>query len=59
MAEGKGEELKGRAKEAAGAVTGDEETAREGRKEQRSGKLKQAKEKVSDAAEDVKDSLTR
>jgi uncharacterized protein YjbJ (UPF0337 family) len=59
MAEGKAEELKGRAKEAAGAVTGDEETAREGRKEQRTGKMKQAKEKVGDAAKDVKEGLSR
>jgi uncharacterized protein YjbJ (UPF0337 family) len=57
-ADGKGKELKGRVKEAAGALTGDEETAKEGRKDQRSGKLEQAKEKIGDAAEDVKEGLT-
>lgn len=59
MAEGKSEEMKGRMKEAGGALTGDEETAREGRKEQREGKMEQAKEKVGDAVEDVKDGLRR
>jgi uncharacterized protein YjbJ (UPF0337 family) len=59
MAEGKGEELKGRAKEAAGAVTGDKETAREGRRDQRKGKMEQAKDKAGDAVEDMKDGLSR
>jgi uncharacterized protein YjbJ (UPF0337 family) len=57
MADGKGEEMKGRMKEAGGALTGDKETAREGRKEQREGKMEQAKDKMGDAAKDVKDGL--
>lgn len=41
MAEGKGEELEGRAKEAVGDLTGDESLEREGRVEQASGTIKQ------------------
>ena len=52
-------ELKGRAKEAAGALTDDQDLKREGRADQRGGKLKQAGEKVKDAAEDVKDAIRK
>jgi uncharacterized protein YjbJ (UPF0337 family) len=56
---GKMDEMKGRAKEAGGAVTGDDELRREGRQDQAKGKLQQAGEKARDAAEDVKDSLKK
>jgi uncharacterized protein YjbJ (UPF0337 family) len=56
---GKAQELKGRAKEAAGAVTGDDEKRAEGRADQASGKARQAGEKLRDAAEDAKDALKK
>ena len=56
---GKVQEGKGRLKEAAGAVTGDDEKAREGRDDQAKGKMRQAGEKVSDAIDDVKDALRK
>ena len=46
---GKSEELKGRVKEAAGALTGDEKLKREGQLDQASGQIKQAAEKMVDA----------
>jgi uncharacterized protein YjbJ (UPF0337 family) len=49
----KGEQLKGRAKEAAGAATDDESLRREGRADQTKGSAKQAGEKVKDAAKSV------
>ena len=52
---GKAQEPKGRAKEAAGAVRGDDEQRAEGREDQAEGKIRQAGEKVRDAVEDVKD----
>ena len=45
---GKIDELKGRAKEAAGAATDDDKLRDEGRKDQAQGKLRQAGEKVKD-----------
>jgi uncharacterized protein YjbJ (UPF0337 family) len=54
---GKAQELKGRAKEAAGAVRGDEEQKDEGRADQAKGKARQAGEKMRGAAEDMKDAL--
>jgi len=48
MASGKSDELKGRVKEAAGALTGDEELKREGRVDQVVGKIKQTVEHVID-----------
>ena len=48
MASGKTDELKGRVKEAAGALTGDRKLAREGRTDQTVGKIKQNVEKVID-----------
>ena len=56
---GKTDEIKGRVKEAAGAVSGDDELRREGRDDQAEGKLRQAGEKARDAAEDVKDALKK
>ena len=50
-AENKAEDMRGRAKEAAGAVTGDEELKNEGRGDQASAHLK-------DKVEDVKDAVT-
>jgi uncharacterized protein YjbJ (UPF0337 family) len=46
--EGAMDKLKGRAKEAAGAVTGDEKTKGEGRADQQSGTFKEKKGKVKD-----------
>jgi uncharacterized protein YjbJ (UPF0337 family) len=51
---GKSDELKGRVKEAAGALTGDKKLKREGRADQTVGKIKQQVEKVLDK---VKDSI--
>lgn len=53
--ENKGEELKGRAKEALGDVTGNEQWQAEGKAEQAKGALKQAGEKVKDAVKSVTD----
>lgn len=55
MASGKSDELKGRVKEAAGALTGDKQLKREGKADQVVGKIKQKVEKVVDK---VKDALT-
>jgi uncharacterized protein YjbJ (UPF0337 family) len=55
----KGEELKGRAKEAAGAVTDDDELKNEGRADQAKSSVKQAGEHVKDAADDVKDAFKK
>lgn len=54
MGEHKGEQFKGRAKEAAGDVTGDKDLQREGKVDQGSASVKK---KVSDAADSVKDAL--
>ena len=61
-AKNKAEELKGRGKEAAGSVTGDDELKAEGKGDQASADTKQ---KIADAADavkgkidDVKDKLT-
>jgi predicted ArsR family transcriptional regulator/uncharacterized protein YjbJ (UPF0337 family) len=56
---GKMDEAKGRAKEAAGAVGGDDELRREGRQDQTKGKLQQAADKARDAVDDVKDALKK
>jgi uncharacterized protein YjbJ (UPF0337 family) len=54
MASGKSDELKGRVKEAAGALTGDQKLKREGKVDEAAGKIKQKASKVIDK---VKDSL--
>lgn len=54
MATGKTDELKGRVKEAAGALTGDAKLKREGRVDQAVGKMKQ---KTGKALDKVKDGL--
>lgn len=55
MAGGKSDELKGRVKEAAGALTGDKKLKREGKTDQAVGKIKQ---KVEKAIDKVKDTLS-
>ena len=56
MGEHKGEELKGRIKEAGGDLTGDKDLEREGKVDQGSAKVK---DKVGDAADKIKDTFTR
>jgi len=53
MAGGKTDELKGRVKEAAGALTDDAKLKREGQLDQAVGKLKQATDKMLDKAKDA------
>jgi uncharacterized protein YjbJ (UPF0337 family) len=53
MAGGKSDEVKGRLKEAAGALTGDKKLKREGRADQAVGKIKQKMEKVIDKVKDA------
>jgi uncharacterized protein YjbJ (UPF0337 family) len=51
--DGKAEEIKGRVKEAAGALTGDKDLKREGKIDQAAGKAKQAVNKAIDKAKEV------
>ena len=53
MTSGKTDELKGRVKEAAGALTDDAKLKREGRVEQMLGKVKQKAEKAIDKIKDA------
>jgi uncharacterized protein YjbJ (UPF0337 family) len=53
MTSGKTDELKGRVKEAAGALTGDAKLMREGKTDQVVGKIKQTVEKVIDKVNDA------
>ena len=53
MAGGKTEEIKGRVKEAAGILTGDEKLKQEGQLDQKVGQIKQAADKIIDAAKDA------
>ncbi len=53
MTTGKTDELKGRVKEAAGALAGDAKLKREGRADQAVGKMKKKAEKVLDKLKDV------
>ena len=53
MASGKTDELKGRVKEAAGALTGDDKLKQEGKTDQTVGKIKQNVEKVVDKVKDA------
>lgn len=61
--EGKKDELKGRAKEAAGDLTEDEELEAEGKTDKAAGKVKQglddAKRKGEEAVDKAKDKLRR
>jgi uncharacterized protein YjbJ (UPF0337 family) len=54
---GKSEELKGRVKEAAGALTDDDKLRREGQIDQASGKVKKAVEKVVDKTREAAEKL--
>jgi uncharacterized protein YjbJ (UPF0337 family) len=58
-ADNKGQDLKGRAKEAAGSVTGDDDLKNEGRGDQAESSVKQAGEKAKDAVSDVKDAFKK
>ena len=53
MSSGKTDELKGRVKEAAGALTGDAKLKREGKADQAVGKIKQQADKVIDKIKDA------
>ena len=53
MASGKTDELKGRVKEAAGALTGDAKLKREGKTDQAVGKIQQQAEKVIEKVKDT------
>jgi uncharacterized protein YjbJ (UPF0337 family) len=53
MASGKTDELKGRVKEAAGALTGNDKLKREGKTDQAVGKIKQQADKVIDKVKDA------
>jgi uncharacterized protein YjbJ (UPF0337 family) len=57
--ENKGQDLKGRAKEAAGSITGDDDLKNEGRADQAESSVKQAGEKVKDAVGDIKDAFKK
>lgn len=54
----KAEELKGKAKEAGGSVTGDDELKNEGKADQASSAVKKGVEDLKDAAAGLKDKLT-
>lgn len=53
----KAEELKGKVKQGAGDVTGDEELRAEGEADETKSHFKQAGERVKDAAKNVKDAF--
>ncbi len=53
MTGGKTDELKGRVKEAAGALTGDDRLKREGQVDQAVGKVKQKASKMIDKVKDA------
>ena len=53
MASGKSDELKGRVKEAAGALSGNKKLKREGKADQAVGKVKQKLKKVVDEVKDA------
>ncbi|MBY0275504.1 CsbD family protein [Candidatus Binatia bacterium] len=55
MTSGKSDELKGRVKEAAGALTGNKKLKREGKADQVVGKVKQTVEKVVDKVKEAID----
>ena len=56
MGDGTTDDLKGRAKEAGGALTGDDSLKNEGKVDQAAGTVK---DKVGDAADSVKDALRK
>ncbi|MDQ1402315.1 MAG: hypothetical protein QOG03_631 [Actinomycetota bacterium] len=56
--EGKKDDLKGRAKEAVGDLTNNDDLKREGKTDQFAGKAKEKVEQFEDKAKDVVDSIT-
>jgi uncharacterized protein YjbJ (UPF0337 family) len=62
MAEGEADELKGRAKQAAGDLTDNDDLKREGKVDEKGGKVKQAaenaKDKIEEGVDKVKDKLS-
>ena len=62
MTSGKTDEVKGRVKEAAGALTGDKKLKREGKADQSAAKIKKAvdkvKKKTEEVIDDVKDAIS-
>jgi uncharacterized protein YjbJ (UPF0337 family) len=50
---GNADEMRGRAKEAAGDLTGDERLKREGQVDRATGKVKRAAERVKEGVDDV------
>ena len=56
---GKAEEVKGRVKEAAGALTDDDKLRIKGKADQAAGKVKQAAEKAVDKAKQAVDRATK
>ena len=50
---GKTDQVKGRVKEAAGAITDDDKLRREGKNDQTAGKVKEAAEKAVDKVRDM------
>jgi uncharacterized protein YjbJ (UPF0337 family) len=57
---GKADEIKGRVKEAAGAITDDDRLRQEGKVDQAAGKVKQAAEKAIDKVQNaIKDANKR
>ena len=55
MSDHKGEEMKGRMKEAAGDLTGDEDLKKQGKADQRSAAAKKTVDDVADKMKDVID----
>ena len=56
MGDGTTDDLKGKAKEASGALTGDDGLKREGKVDKATGKVK---DKVGDASDKVKDAVNK
>jgi len=56
---GKGDEIKGRIKEAAGAITDDDRLRREGKVDQAAGKVKQAAEAAVEKAKDIVQNMNK
>ena len=56
MGDGAADDAKGRTKEAAGALTGDDDLKREGKVDQATGTVK---DKIGDASDKVKDAVNR
>ena len=57
MSESKKDDLKGRAKEALGSLTDDEDLKKEGRTDQRAAEVKDRIERLGDKAKDVVDDV--